>query len=252
MLFLSKCRPCLGLPDIRSDGRRPGYPDADQSPDRHGAGMTALVLSGIGIRQDAEGRYCLNDLHKAAGGESKDKPADWLQLKATKGLADELLTSGFPEISPLSVKVGRYGGTYAAKEMIYAYAMWISPAFHLKVIRAYDQLVTAPPPQPVVNLADPAALRGLLLSYTEKVMELEQTVQEQAPKVQALARIAEGEGSLCLTDAARTLQCGPRDLSTWLLSLVPLRFLLIGIHNKWENSQSPRLIKEARKTICTL
>lgn len=69
---------------------------------------------------------------------------------------------------------------------------------------------------PIVDLNDPAWLRGQLLSYTEKVLELQETVAVQQPKVEALERIAEADGSLCITDAAKTLQVNPNVLFKWL------------------------------------
>jgi len=69
---------------------------------------------------------------------------------------------------------------------------------------------------PMVALNDPAAMRQILLTYTEKVLELEETVKEQAPKVAALDRIATADGSMCITAAAKHLQVRPKDLFSWL------------------------------------
>lgn len=69
---------------------------------------------------------------------------------------------------------------------------------------------------PMKALADPDALRGLLLTYTEKVIALEAKVAEQAPKVQAMLRLEGADGSLCVTDAAKALNVRPKELFSYL------------------------------------
>ena len=108
--------------------------------------MSELIISDVSIHQDSEGRFCLNDLHKAAGNAKKYAPSYWLANQQTKDLIAELTTTGIPVLEQNQpVKVingGRNPGTYVVKELVYAYAMWISPKFHIQVIRAYDALVT--------------------------------------------------------------------------------------------------------------
>jgi len=98
--------------------------------------LSVLSVADISVQQDLEGRYCLNDLHKAAGGEKRHAPGFWLENQQAVELINELLTTGIPVVKT----EGRYGGTFVAKELVYAYAMWISPTFHVRVIRAYDAL----------------------------------------------------------------------------------------------------------------
>ncbi|MDV8150445.1 KilA-N domain-containing protein [Acinetobacter pittii] len=111
-----------------------------------------LVIGEFTIRQDEDGRYCLNDLHKASGDDKKHFPAYFLRNQQTKDLIAEIELSNINssdseryENLHIAVKVIKGGsdkqGTYVVKELVYAYAMWISPKFHLMVIRAYDSLV---------------------------------------------------------------------------------------------------------------
>ena len=102
--------------------------------------VAPLAIAGIGIRQDNQGRYCLNDLHKAAGGESRHRPSLWSENQQTQTLVAELESeAGIPAL--VSNHGGTNAGTFVCKELVYAYAMWISAKFHLQVIRAYDALV---------------------------------------------------------------------------------------------------------------
>lgn len=109
--------------------------------------MNALVIANTQIRRDGVGRYCLNDLHQSSGGESRHKPGNWLMLAKTNELIEELESQqGLLEIqqapSISTINDGFANGTYAVKELVYAYAMWVSAKFHLHVIRAYDAMVT--------------------------------------------------------------------------------------------------------------
>ena len=110
--------------------------------------LPALVVAGIAITQDAEGRFSLNDLHKAAVASGANKrttePGKFLASPQTQGLIRELekQTTQNPGSSPVSTIEGRSGGSSVVKELVYRYAMGISPAFELKVIRAYDALAT--------------------------------------------------------------------------------------------------------------
>jgi phage antirepressor YoqD-like protein len=60
------------------------------------------------------------------------------------------------------------------------------------------------------DLNNPATLRLLLADYANDKLALEEQVAELAPKADALDRIATADGSMCITDAAKTLQVQPK------------------------------------------
>lgn len=108
--------------------------------------MKDLIVANITIRQDAEGRYCLNDLHKASGNHVKNRPSEWLKTKQAKelvALMENESKEGIPSL-PIASQFGgtmEKRGTFIVRELVYAYAMWISPEFHIRVIRTYDALM---------------------------------------------------------------------------------------------------------------
>lgn len=92
-----------------------------------------LTICETSIRQ-LDGLFSLNDLHKASGNNKSQRPGNFLGIDQTKALIAEIETAG---ISAVKTNEGRNGGTYACRELVIAYAAWISPAFHLKVIRVF-------------------------------------------------------------------------------------------------------------------
>ncbi|RNE89877.1 hypothetical protein EBL84_09325 [Marichromatium sp. AB31] len=144
----------------------------------------SISIGDITIRQDAEGRYSLKDLHLASGGDAKNQPANWLRGQQTQALIAELTVPqirGTEQKQPVIVIRGgdpEKQGTYVVRELVYSYAMWISPSFHLKVIRTFDAVMTG----------HAAAIETLLPSEQQTLSELAQR------KVAHLAPALQGKG----------------------------------------------------------
>jgi hypothetical protein len=149
--------------------------------------MSALTIAGTEIKQDQDGRFSLNDFHRAAGGENRHKPSLWTENQQAKDLIDEIGKAGIPALR--IVKGGRAPGTYVCKELVYAYAMWVSPRFHLEVIRTFDAAT-----RPAAN--DP-------------VLPVERQLQVAADSLDAAHRIARTlglEGNQALLSAGRMVK----------------------------------------------
>lgn len=103
--------------------------------------LNCPVIAGISITTDKEGRYNLNALHKASGGEKKNNPSYWLSLQGTQELILELeqqLSDTEISVSVVqSIKGGLNQGTFAHELLAVSYAGWISPKFQLMVNQVF-------------------------------------------------------------------------------------------------------------------
>lgn len=100
--------------------------------------MNSLLIASVDIKTDEHGRFCLNDLHRASGGHPSSRPGEFIRNQQTQTMITHLERDSGSTV--IDSRGGRAGGTYVCKELVYAYATWISPQFHIEVIRAYDRM----------------------------------------------------------------------------------------------------------------
>lgn len=55
-----------------------------------------LVIDGVSVSHDKFGRYCLNDIQRATGGERRHEPSLWRNLLQTSELIQLLSDTGIP------------------------------------------------------------------------------------------------------------------------------------------------------------
>ncbi|WP_421345933.1 phage antirepressor KilAC domain-containing protein [Aeromonas veronii] len=200
------------------------------------------VIAGVEITTDEAGRFNLNALHKAhlsmnpSLHKNSKQPADWLKLDQTKELIEALFNSedfhswGFNQedqhFGLVVTKAGRYGGgTFAHELLAISYAGWISPAFQLQVNQVFLDFRTGkltPQPTKEVSRKELAIMVLQAEEENERLLAanqvLESQLEETKPVVDAFVRIADADGSLNVTEAAKALQVGRDYLFNYLSS----------------------------------
>ncbi|WP_080745638.1 KilA-N domain-containing protein [Gallibacterium anatis] len=127
--------------------------------------MSNLTILNSSISQ-LSNLYNLKDLHRVSGNEAKHEPNRFIRLDQTKDLITEI-ESEAPNTKAVKTLRGTQGGTYACKELVIAYAAWISPAFHLVVLRAFlNQIESKQQNLPLLEAeADEEAIRIIANLY---------------------------------------------------------------------------------------
>lgn len=132
--------------------------------------MSNLAILNTSIRTH-ESLFLLNDIHKASGGAEKHRPSLFIRLDTTQDLISEIQKEVKSTDLIFKTTGGRgLRGTYACEELVLSYAMWISPKFHLIVLRAFLAMHRNQPQQ----LALPEPEKKFTFEFTE--YELQQLV----------------------------------------------------------------------------
>ncbi|HHF3780334.1 KilA-N domain-containing protein [Haemophilus influenzae] len=117
--------------------------------------MSNLTILKTSIRQ-SDNLYSLNDLHIASGNDPKHRPTYFVKNQQTQDLVNEIERCENSHIAIKVVKGGRnpeLQGTWVCEELVLSYAMWISPKFHLIVLRAFLAMQRNQPQQ--LSLPEP-------------------------------------------------------------------------------------------------
>ncbi|EBN0539823.1 hypothetical protein CH643_00220 [Salmonella enterica subsp. enterica serovar Typhimurium] len=109
-----------------------------------------VMVNGVSVRVDEDGRYNLNDLHAAAvaNGEATEqqRPSQFLcsaQIKRfIKALEAKVQKSTLKQIQPLKIiKGGTEPGVWGVELPAIRYAAWIKPEFEIEVYEVFKTIV---------------------------------------------------------------------------------------------------------------
>lgn len=153
--------------------------------------MSNLTILETSIRSN-ENLYSLNDLHRASGSEDKHRPALFMRNQQTLDLIDEINLQNSQSANSISgktpnlvaSKIVRGGkdltvrGYWVCEELVLAYAMWISPKFHLIVLRAFLAMHRNEPKQLTLPLVSDELKQAMakMVTYASQYANFQQAI----------------------------------------------------------------------------
>ncbi|HBU7189870.1 TPA: KilA-N domain-containing protein [Escherichia coli] len=90
-------------------------------------------------------QFSLTDIWKLSGMGEEKRPSKWLATQhAQKQIAyieflAEIRGNLNGRILPIETGKGRYSGTWGIKELAISYAMWLSPEYHVEVVKGFAE-----------------------------------------------------------------------------------------------------------------
>ncbi len=101
------------------------------------------------ITTDQAGRFCLNDLHKAAmaSGKATDshRPGNFLKSPGVEAFA-QILSDATNIASVETIRGGPRQGSYGVELIVLRYAAWIDPEFEVQVYKTFHSVATGKAP----------------------------------------------------------------------------------------------------------
>lgn len=112
-------------------------------PEQEQAHKLMLIVMGQPIRNKGE-LFSANDLWRIAGGNTGKNPGEWLKNNRTQEIINSISGRGISLQHIYEThQRGVNQGVWLCEDLMYAYASWMNPEFHLFVIQCFKEYARA-------------------------------------------------------------------------------------------------------------